>query len=491
MKKKNLLALTMGTLALATLAGCSSSATVGDTKTIQIYAWESGLGKVWLEKIIEDFNASQTEFTATLETSTDAASIIKSLDVGSSNPYDLYFTMLNSFQHYDDFYALDEVLDFKNEGESKAIKDKFYPGYLTASLDPDDGKHHVLSYGNTVGGIVYNRSMVSDTDLPRTTDELSDLVVELEGDGKYAWLFYNNSDNNGYWNYLSTVWAAQYNGLDYYYNTLMKLKGEDGSTPSRATFEKKDGRYEAFKVMEQILTPSNTHPQCTSQNFTTVQMLYLQGAAALTVNGSWLLNENASTADIGMMKTPVISSIIEQLEDESIKDDETLSKVVKAIDDGETSYAGVTEKDFARVKEARNLLYNNSAEQYVFVPKYSNCIDGSVKFLEYFYKDSSVLTYMNTLHLPSNVKLDNESIYDGSNDATWNKQQFAYAENEALMNRLDSSYVFRDHSVSCIANISTAQKLINANPKARENADGLWSDMLAKIEENWEEWSNA
>ncbi len=488
MKKTKLVLLAFASL--TTLASCGGNSNQGDPNTIQIYAWESGTGKEWLQKIVDDFNASQSEYKAVLETSTNSGTIIKTLDVGTSNPYDLYFTNLNNFQHYDSFEALDEVLSYKHEGESKTIGEKFYPGFLDAEKDPSDGSHHVLNYGNNVAGIVYNKDMVDDNSVPRTTNELADLVLELQDKNITPWLFYNEPGGlNGYWNYVSTAWAAQYDGLDYFNNNLMTLKDANGNSPSRAVMEKKDGRYEALKVMEEILTPTTTHAQCTNTNFTTVQTRYLKGDAALTINGSWLLNENKSSANVALMKTPVISSIVEKLENKKMSD-ETLSEIVKQIDEGAINSTLCSDKDFARIKEARNTIYNNAAEQYIFAPNYSNAIEGSKTFLKYLFKDSSILTYMNTLHLPFTAKLSDESLYDNSNDSSWAKSLFDIAENKGLMMQMSRSAVYRDQGVNPFCNVMTAQSFIARNPENRKNADGVWNNLLAKVNEEWEAWTN-
>ena len=240
--------------------------------------------------------------------------------------------------------------------------------------------------------------------------------------------------------------------------------------------------------MEEVITPDTTHPQCTNTVFTTVQNLYLQGSAALTINGSWLLNENSSSANVSLMKTPVISSIVNKLQDTSMGDD-TLAAIVDEIDAGATSSAKCSESDFARIKEARNLIYNNSAEQYIFAPNYSNALEGSKEFLKYFFKDSSTLTYMDTLHLPSNVMLDNESLYDGASDSSWAKKCFDIAKTENLMTRASRSAVLRDYGVNPICGVQTAQSFLASNPADRKNADQVWDIFLATVDEGWEGWT--
>ena len=75
--------------------------------------------------------------------------------------------------------------------------------------------------------------------------------------------------------------------------------------------------------------------------------------SAMMVNGQWLENEVQSylltkPQDLVMIKTPVISSLVKTLENKSMTD-ETLSAVIDAIDEGKSSYAGVSEKDFTRI----------------------------------------------------------------------------------------------------------------------------------------------
>lgn len=474
---------------LGVLASChSTTKPSGDGKTIEIYAWESGLGKTYLQDIVDAFNASQTEYQAVLETSTNSTTIYRTLDLGTSNHYDLYFTILNSRQYNKDFAKMNDLLEETLPGDNVTLREKFYPGYVD-SWKESDGTIRNLGYGNTYLGIVYQRSLVKDSELPRTTNELETLVTNLNDSGVKPWLFFNQmGPNNGYWDFMLDAWAAQYNGLDYMTDHLMQLKDDQGNEPSKDVFKAKDGRYEALKVMESILTDKTTHPQCTNQNFTTVQDLFLDGEAALTINGNWLLNENQSTADVAMMKTPVISSIVNKLEDTNMSD-ATLAQIVDEVDARKTSSSLCSEKDFARIKEARNVLFNNSSQMYVFIPSYSDVVEGSKEFLRFYYSDKGVAIYQNDLHLPSNVKLTDSSLYNGENDSYWAKSQFALAKDANFyMTPMYCAKPFTDHGINDIANVITAQSMIASNVNDRKNADQIWSSLEAKVDENWEDW---
>ena len=488
------LAVAMGVLPFAS---CKSKKAVANSSTdVQIYMWESGYGAEFMKEIVSAFNKKQSEYKVTLETDSEAATIIKSLSLGSSNTYDLYFTMLNTNQYNKDFAKLDDVLDYTVSGESMSIRDKYYD-YLLDGVKNADGTTNFLTYGNGWCGIVYNADIIDGVkyQLPRTTKELDDLTTEIKGDKtlkgvKAPWIFYNNEDNNGYLNYAAYVWEAQYDGLDYYYNTTLALKDADGVTPSKDVFTAKDGRYKSLKVLESLITPTTVHDAHTSKNFTSVQTTYLGGEAVFMVNGSWLMNESTGAkSNFGMMKMPVISDIVEKLEDTEMSD-ETLAEIIDEVDAGNTSSDLCSQNDFNRIKEARNLLYNNAAEQYVFIPEYSVAKEGSKEFLKYFYSDEGIAKFMQVTGLPGSAKLSDASKFDASSLDDWHKQQMKFADEvTAVTNTITKAKLYINSNTNQFASLHYAQALCASNAKDKLTADGLWNQMIAKINENWKDWS--
>lgn len=484
-------------MSLFSFAACGKKNNTANTATdVQIYMWKSGYGSEFMKEIVDAFNKKQSEYKVTLETEENAATIIKTLSLGSSNTYDLYFTMLNTNQYNKDFAKLDDVLDYTVAGESMSIREKYYD-YLLNGVKNADGTTNFLTYGNGWCGIVYNADIIDGEkyQLPRTTKELDDLTTELKGDKtlkgvKAPWLFYNNKDNNGYLQYAAYVWEAQYDGLDYYYNTTLALKDANGVTPSKDVFTAKDGRYKALKVLESLITPTTVHDAHTDTNFTNVQILYLDGEAVFMVNGSWLMNESTgSKSNFGMMKMPVISDIVEKLEDTAMSD-ETLAEIVGEVDEGKTSSSLCSQNDFDRIKEARNLLYNNAAEQYVFVPEYSVAKEGSKEFLKYFYSDEGISKFMQVTGLPGSVKLSDASKFDSTSLDGWHKQQMQFADEiTAVTNTITKSKLYINVNTNQFASVHYAQALCASNPKDKLTADGLWNKIIAKINENWKDWA--
>ncbi|MGN1077332.1 MAG: ABC transporter substrate-binding protein, partial [Candidatus Gallimonas sp.] len=446
LKKSKILCLCLCSVFAASVlgvAGCSQSDPDNTETNVQIYYWNSGLGKEWIEEVVEKYNASQTQYTATLDSDSNAKTIQNTLDLGKNNNYDLYFCMLNNMQHKEEFIKLDSVLDAKAFGEEKTVRAKYYP-YLLNGVQDADGTTSFLTYGNSWCGIVYNTSIIDGVryKVPRTTVELDRLTTNLSNNGIKPWIFFNSqSGANGYWSYVLNGWAAQYDGLDYYNNTLMQLDAETDAQ-RKALLLSKDGRFQALKVCESLLTPSTVHAEHTNTNFTKVQTLFLQGSAAMIPNGGWLLNESQGVDHFSMMKLPVISTITEKLEDTDM-DDETLAQIVDEVDEGKTSSSLCSENDFNRIKEARNLLCNNGADQFVFIPEYSNAIDGAKNFLSFLYSDEGILSYMNHTSSPAAAELTDKSRFDVTSISKWGQRQFELTESmNAITSLINKSSIF-------------------------------------------------
>ena len=124
-----------------------------------------------MRKIVADFNAQQSTYKAILDSDQNATPIIKSLELGDSNPYDLYFTMLNTSQYNKQFIKLDDVLDSKADGENVTIREKYYD-YLLNGVKNADGTTNFLTYGNGWCSIVYDAYVIDGVKykVPNTTD---------------------------------------------------------------------------------------------------------------------------------------------------------------------------------------------------------------------------------------------------------------------------------------------------------------------------------
>lgn len=488
-------AMTVGT------AGCGAEVHNAATD-VQIYYWNSGFRLEFMQEIVDNFNAKQDEYTVYLDYNSDATTITSTLSLGEDNTYDLYFTMLNNMMYKPDFITLDDVLTLKPDGEDKTIGEKYNPGLLNA-LKNADGTTNFLSYGNGWCGIVYNADIIDGVtyEVPVTTKELEYLTLELLSDVSLTsknvkpWIFFRGT-GGAYWNYPMTAWQVQYDGEDYYYNNLLMLKDENGNAPVKDVLTKKDGRWQALQVAESIITPSSVHPESTNTNHTKVQTLFLQGQAVMMPNGSWLLNESSGSAggaNVRMMKNPVISSIIDKCP--TIEDDEELANLVRAIDEGDTQltnnirFYSVSQEDYDRVKAARNLMYNNGAEQYVFIPKYSNAIAGAKEFLRYFYSDEGIASFLKHTGCMNSVNFTDPSKLNTSSLSEWGKQQAEFAASmTAISSPLNKASLFLNTGMDAFLGITYPKDLSAQNSADRRTAGQLWETLVNTVNENWEEW---
>ena len=158
-----------------------------------------------------------------------------------------------------------------------------------------------------------------------------------------------------------------------------------------------------------------------STNFTDLQVRYLTASnkVAMMPNGDWLENESAEqgSSAFGLMKTPVLSSIIDRLE--SINDDATLSAVVDYVD-GTTSVVpeGVQEKDIEAVREARNMYTSHGLSHTCYIPAYSNAKTNAFKFLTYLASDKALEKFAEVVgggYLPF------KHTYDATNSSPFEK----------------------------------------------------------------------
>lgn len=258
-------------------------------------------------------------------------------------------------------------------GDTKTIKEKLPDGSFTGNTL--DGKDYFLPYLADNWGIFYNRSLFSKYDLkvPNTTNEMFNLfnvmktvaVSPMIFSGRYA---------QYYTEWLLNVWWAQYEGAAGYENFW---KGEVNGQKSKEVL-RQQGRLEALTAYHQLFTEdtyfdyhsfSATTTHLDAQNYFLLSELNTNmNKIGMLFDGEWLMSEAeytlkeienvygaGSTPDIGMMRTPVLSSIVNTLDDKTMTD-QTLSAVIEAIDSGATSYQDVSASDFDKIKAARNVV---------------------------------------------------------------------------------------------------------------------------------------
>lgn len=419
-KLKKLLCLFLSlTMVFCAVVGCGKD---NDPDTLRINIFEGGYGTEWMDDMIAYYNEvypDQKVEKRVIYQSSDAVNELKS---GSSD-VDIYFnkTDISKFvlkptnlfgTTYDTL--LEDLTDIYNEklpGEDVTLKEKMESFTLDFNTYTDsDGvdRYYATPWAVGVVGIIKNNKIWRDTwKTPRTTEELFAVLDTIKSDTGKAPIIYSLADS--YWNLFYNVWFYQYEGIEGYKNFYQGIDATGKRyTPEFLLYQ---GRIEALKTMERLLTPDNGYcnDYSYSVNATSAQNYFLEGTlgAPLTCNADWmngelLKNYSNDEIDLDMIKAPIISSIVEKLsfythgsmEYTSLSDaeksayDAVLTEIVDYVDGIKTEKPvtvngyTVTDADIAKISEARGITVSASLTHQAWIPIYEHNKDAAKKFLQ-------------------------------------------------------------------------------------------------------------
>lgn len=484
-------------LACAAFAGCNNKEAPNSTTDIEISFWEGSFGKTFMEDIVSGFIKKYPEYKVDLRTSKNAQTIANSLQKRKNDTTDIYFNQLSVFMNYTDLFAdLSEIATETIPGETKSIKDK-YDKSLYESLKNENGELKTLGWAGSTTGIFYYADVLEDEeiDVPRTTDELADVVTSL-GETKKSFVQLKDA-RMGYYQYLVKAWMAQYAGLDYYNNNWLQLKDESGNTPSKDVYlSETDGRKYALDVLGSLLSSKTIIEDPDKFKVATYFNL---GDAVMMANGNWVFGEVAALKgkNIKMMRTPVISALAQKLD--TVADDQELAALVSAVDNvldnGATvSLTGsgydVSQADWDRVYAARTLVYNNGSEHAMIVNQYTNAMDGVKKFIQYYYSDEGLAKFINATHYSANASLTDETLVNTSNWTAHEKEQYARSKtNTNVTDGNATSPVFsKTATLHLYGTVDIVGQLTTTNNP--QSAADLWTAFKNNVNANtgWTTW---
>lgn len=500
--KKILATVLVSVLAVSCLAGCGAKGGKGgnDSTTVQIRYWNSGLGTEWLDAVIAAFEEKYPEYKVEYSPSADPQAVKAPFGNEKTDETDLY--MANTEMDFEYTESLDDVLDSKVEGESKTIREKFDDAYLANEV-AKDGKIYELTYGGGAIGFVYNTDLFEEAGintLPRTTNELINACDSLlEADIVPLCHFQTGS----YWSHMAEAWTMQYDGADYFVNNFWGCTDKNGNSPSMDVFTTKDGRFETLEVMEKLITSDYVLSGSNTYEITVMQTKLLQGECAMMVTGSWVANEMKSAGEMtnfSVMKTPVISSIIDKLQ--TVTNETALRKVISAVDevtDGKVQLSNyqdgdnykvddisVSAEDWDKIYKARNTVSTNFSGETLFIPTYSNAKDAAKEFLKFLYSDEGQKIYADVLHLSLPIDYS-ESEIDTSAWTQFEKDELTYINSAA---QIATNYIKSKHPIfymggaDMYASTQVYDKFCASNEKDRLDAESAWK----KVEENVENY---
>lgn len=426
------------------LAGCGGGSnkttvdnTVEDNKNLKIMLYARGYGTTWLEKAAEAFEAKHEGVDVSINL-VNSAEVMKA-DIKNSEycDTDLYFDILGSGGHslvselkqaYDNGQALRDLTylyDSEIPGEGITLGEKMNDSIRGAAVvegrdteDTSDDKYYFVPYVTGAMSLYYNETVINNAlgegnwEVPNTSEELMTLCKRLAEKECYI-LLPGGLDQWASSTFLA--WWAQYEGLGNY-NKFFEGIGYDKTKNREASdssliFEQ-PGRLAALQASYQLLSRESGYTLRNSAEINVNNLNEYQTRFTLAKNnyalypcGDWLMQElkNNSTVEsdsvIKMMKTPVISSIIESTDSYSaeqtkrlpnITSDELLSQVVDYVDGKGELPAGVTEEEASYVKSARNMIGSKSLEHAIYAPTFSNAKTLADEFVLFLASDEGI-----------------------------------------------------------------------------------------------------
>lgn len=515
MKKLISLLLTMVSVFSAfALTACSCSDKDGGENVIQINYWKAGLGDDFFNKIVDEFKKDYPEYDVEVKSKEDFSDFGTKIQLGAKyNHVDLYFgTIPDPSYNIDYLEPLNSVLDEVNAGETKKVGEKI-DSYLLDNAKYWDDKYYSLPYGGGICGFVYNNTLIKEVlgenpKMPNTTDELKDLVIDIYekyGQNRKSFIHFAG----GYWNYVQDVWQAQYDGLEGYENfyrlgAAANTIGTKDETPSKDVLTAKDGRYKVLEVFESLLGGGGRHVVAGSNSatHTEAQTKFLNGDAVMMCNGAWLVNEmrgvGATYTDFRVMRTPVISSIVEQLEGDDMEmEDETLSAIIDEIDAGAISSALCSQNNFNRIKEARTLIWQVFSEHGACIPNYATAKEGAKKFVKYYFSDKAQKIFNDTVHIALPFTYDNaENVPDTSSWTNFEKDMYTFANSLTMLGVANGkrSSLFTTGGLMNYPAIENNNTIISVMSRASDykDAEYVWGEMIKLYNKDWSAYmSNA
>lgn len=508
-------------LACGLFVGCGGVVDTEDNLVIESYV--GGYGTEFLYRLADRFEEIYPGKTVQILESVSLTSpeFESKIKAGpSNNPTDLFLgnainfngyvakgnTVLNGFDNV--LEDLSDVVNSNPYGESKPISEKILPEYLEY-FTYEDGNIYSLPWAGGVDGLVYNVDMFEDNgwEVPNTTDDLIELANTIsatkadDGESYYAFTW---PGRIGYWETVHYTWWAQYESYDGYIDFYMtQTKDDNGEYTGEYTdaYFLQEGRYQAMKVLEDLIYQSkNSYPGSISINHTNAQMYFLETSNHITMmpNGDWLENEMLDnfplgTVNIALMKTPVISSIVETLPAQSLQAvaeasgeektvDDVLSDVIAAVDADETSYPGVDPADFAVIADARHIVYSSGFNHNMMVPSYANAKDLAKDFIRLLVSDEGLQIFYECTGsmLPYNCEYYDELQSDDSL-TTFRSSKFRIFNDEP-------KFMTRRHSISKLWYLTQMQPYSVYAPEAAIGGikdDAVRADKFIGSEIDW------
>lgn len=514
------------------VAGCGNGADPNSSNTLDIFIGNFGYGYEWLEDQIELFKQQDwvkekypdLVIPAPKNNSERNYPENRILAGATANTFDLLFSCQSASTSYgrtdssgrpyfEDLTV--SVYQSTVPGEDVTVAEKMLDDvYAQQAVEKSDGgtAYYGMPWINGYMGILYNKTLVekylgASYVMPRTTTELSGMAAVLKtkrDDAGNTVVPFISASKEQYWNQMFVTWWAQYEGLDNYNNFWNGVNENGERTPQIFA---QTGRLRALETLQSLIgyDTGNNHPEINTLEFTQAQAKFLIGEAVMMPNGDWFecemrvtQAENPYDYEIGFMKMPVISSIVEKLT--TIKDDGTLAAAVDAVDAGmpyeeaKTAVPALAGEggaaDYEKITEARRVMYRVDGHE-AYIPSYAAGKEVAKDFLRFLATDISVNAFMKSTYgagtcFEYDIREEDPAAYESF--AVLQKDRITMADTGL---RIPAQYSYKLSyygGVTWFARTSNVEIAMTAqNPSDRKSAQTIWQDDITYYTENDEQ----
>lgn len=479
MRKITLLLLSV--LLLFTAAACGPKAMPNDEQTLEIYVLNAGYGKDWCDALVEAFKEQDwvKEKYPNLNIPTVQYNDVtgfggSKLSAGpKANTIDLFFDE-HGASYADQYFGTERIVADLTEvvynqpvpGEDILYKDKMLPSiressrYITSENMDTEPQYFYTPWYIGMTGINYSVEILDalDIEVPLTSDQWiasMEKIKQLNGSNpayKKTSSIIQSYDAPNYFEYMTPIWWAQYEGSDGYSDFY---SGISGGRYSKKIFEQK-GRLYTLEIMEEALSYENGYLDSNSflQEYIISQSDLLSGNAVYHVGGDWFDREMSTMRaemekngekvyDIKMMRTPIVSKIVEKTPsitkvaaDKNRNADDVLADVIKAVDAGAPANRpeGVTLDDYNIVKAARQVTGALGSFSSAYVPSYATGKEIAFDFLRFCATDIAQEIYIRvtdgaSLPFKYDLEANNPELYNSISDYQRTRQDYFSDEN--------------------------------------------------------------
>lgn len=296
MKKRSLALILSSIMVMTTLVGCGTKEdvptnAVQGNKTLKIAAFEGGYGKVYWEKLKENFEKQHEGVTVELTVASNIEEVIRPQIQAGNVPDFIYLAtgrpdaLTETFIKEQGVNDLSNVLEMKVPGEDVTVKDKLLPGFIDSyATNPyGDGKTYLLPLFYSPTGLFYNKGLLTEKgyELPTTWDEMFALGDTAKADGISLWSY----PTAGYLDCMIPPMLAAAGGTKAFDDAMNYEEGLWTSEAGTKTLE-------TVGKLKDYLEPTVV-ANANGQGFKNNQQLVLDNKVLFIPNGNWLPGEMA------------------------------------------------------------------------------------------------------------------------------------------------------------------------------------------------------